>query len=133
MCCLSAFWSHSPEVRMITFQGHHPHIQYNNSISSLQLCSSQKSPLVLSSSFLRSLQGKGSRQRIEREQCDYCQECLPPGQNWRQGMSHHVIFKVHLLWYGCQQCPKTPFLKQEAKEDTEYNFISIFFTVFYFY
>lgn len=88
-------------------------------------------------SFVQQFPAEPARKReqaeesIEREQCDYCQECLPPGQNWRQGMSHHVIFKVHLLCNECQQSPKTPFLKQEAKEDTEYNFILVF-TVFYF-
>lgn len=59
-------------------------------------------------SFVQQFPAEPARKReqaeeIEREQCDYCQECLPPGQNWRQGMSHHVIFKVHLLCYGCQQ------------------------------
>lgn len=96
LCCLSAFCCHSPEVRMITFQGHHPHIQYNNSISSLQPCSSQKSPLVLSSSFLPSQQGKKSRQRIEREQCDYCQDCLPQARTGDRGCL--------IMWYSRCTC-----------------------------
>lgn len=67
--------------------------------------------------------GEEAEESIEREQCDYCQECLPPSQNWRQGASHHVIFKVHLWCYHCQQWPKTLIIEHEVKGDMENDFI----------
>lgn len=58
----------------------------------------------------------------------------PPGQNWRQGMPHHVIFKVHLSCSGASSDQRLLFLKQEAKENTEcYLILTFALSYFSFY